>query len=81
LGSTTAARGATATTRNKTATRAARASTTALRATAAREGGELLWALAALLDLELNTVDSVGVGGNGGLVTGRGLEVNEGGVL
>jgi hypothetical protein len=37
--------------------------------------------LAALLDLELNTVDSVGVGGNGGLVTGRGLEVNEGGVL
>jgi hypothetical protein len=54
-----------------------------LRATTTREVTlELaLRALAALLDLELNAIDRVGVGGKCGLVSGGGLEVDEGSVL
>jgi hypothetical protein len=49
--------------------------------TTTREGGELLRACTALLNLELETVDGVRVGGNSGLVTGGSLEVDESTVL
>lgn len=82
--SATAARSTTAATAgNETAARTTRAAATALRTTTTREVTlELaLRALAALLNLELDTVYGVGVGGQGSLVSGSGLEVNESSVL
>ena len=85
LGRTAAAAtgSATATTRLETTTRSLSTHTsTAARSTAATsEGRELLGARAALLDLELNSVDGVRVGGDSGLVGGRSLEVDKGAVL
>lgn len=82
--STAAARSTTAATAgDKAAARTTRTTATALRATTTGEVTlELaLRTLAALLDLELNTVDGMGVGGKCGLVSGSGLKVNESSVL
>jgi len=83
LGSTTAASRSTSATRLETATGwSARVSASSRNATREAASAErLLRTLAALFDLELDTVDGVGVGGNGGLVGGRGLEVDKRAVL
>jgi hypothetical protein len=57
------------------------AATTARSAAASETSTELFRALAALFDLELNAIDRVWVGGDGGLIRGRSLKVDKSAVL
>lgn len=82
LGSTATARSSSTATRLVSAARGSVAASSS-RSTAGEAAAteRLLGALTALLDLELDTVHRVGIGGNGGLVGGRCLEVDECAVL
>jgi hypothetical protein len=80
-GGTTSRAAAAAWLETTTRTLATHASTTTRSPAAESSTVELLGTGTTLFDLEVNAIDIVGVGGDGGLVGGRGLEVNEGAVL